>query len=138
MKKIFAVMVVTVVLFVASVAQAACSEKPVSAEKSKVEINLLSNVPVAIITVTLMDTESDTICNTKVDLTTTRNMYYPENGWPKNVDHIFAINGGKSDATGKAYFILSTSQPAGTTVFVTVGDIALGNPDGMPFMYNTL
>jgi len=130
MKKLFAVMVFTIVSMLLAVSAQACSTNPVSAEKSKVEIVLDSTSARAFVIVSVKDADGNSVCDAGIVIMTSRNIHAPEDGWPVSVDRIQTFTG-----PGTTVFILTTDRPAGTTVYVTANGMPIGNPDGMSFVY---
>ena len=141
MKRFFAIVATLLFagMFIASTAHAGktCSNKPVSAVMSEVYLAVNKDKPKAIVAVSLADEAGTPVCNTKISITTSRNMYAPKDGWPRNVDRIKSLSykGNRSNENGQDVFVIETKQPAGTTVYVSAQGVKLGNPDGMPFMY---
>lgn len=129
MKRFFTVMIALVAMFALNGTAKACSNEQISATNSIVRITLDPHSSRATMFIVAKDVNEEVLCGLdSLWTTTSRNM--PNSGWGERVDHIRIFRQG-----GIAIVTFNTSRPAGTTVYAEANGIKMGNPDGMPFMY---
>lgn len=131
MKKLYTVVVVMIVMFALAGAAKACSNGQISPDKSIVRMATDPHAARASMLVVAKDINGEVLCEFSSFWTsTTRNMFYPEDYWPKNVDRIHVFRQG-----GVAIVTYNTPRPAGTTVYAEANGMKVGNTNGMPFCY---
>jgi len=138
MKKFAMAVMIFTIFAIASASHAAttCSNKPVSATMSSIDLILDQYSPRAIVIVTIADKNGTPICNTKVNIKSDLNANDPKNGFAPGTVKIAAFGKGLTDTNGKAVFLLQTKGATGNTIFISARGTKLGPKEGLPFSFN--
>lgn len=129
MKKAMLITLLFVILFATSAAKA-CSEGGIlNLSTTETMLAVDPYAPRAVMTIIAKDSHGEILCDIgSVTATTSRNIGAPTNGWAEGVDAPSVYIEG-----GLVIITVTTSERAGTTLYVRVNHIPLG--DGIPFSF---
>ena len=130
MKKTLAVLAIVVATLIGASSARACSNAPISWEKTRSTQYMFVHTQQAktFVMMTAKDADGVDLCSlSSYEVGTSRNDHAPSNGWAPNVDVIDVYSLGNT-----LYIWLTTEKSAGTTAHVDINDVTVSET---PFSY---